>query len=456
MTPGAVWELRATAGATTNGGCFDVANKGATGVDYSQQSSAQATGTVTSVTTTVTSTAGIFDNTMLGNCITDGTTFVIITAFTSSTIVTVDTSPSWTAASVKVGGSQKSIDKIFNKIVAGNAVWIKNDGGDSITAGRTLTAGTITAPIVIRGYNSVRGDIDNGSIASTHLATGFLDTTSFPVLAQGANTLTTGSNTSISGLKITSSLNGNTLRINSAGIYLFRCSISNTNSGSSAVCVSGGGSTIGGMKDCDVSCTTASGGFAINIGGVWYVEASRVASASGGGITTSGGTSIVSSLFYSMAASQTAVQITNVNTSILLSNCTFDSIVGTCLTLINSGQTGLQVEVSNCIFSNCGTGCNNLSSGTQLLRLSGGNNQFWSTTTPYTGWNNVTDATGYLNGDVQTGSNSNYVAQGSQNFRPSSTSNGINQGLPLGTTIGAFQLSSTGGGYQGTQDGLRD
>jgi hypothetical protein len=154
---------------------------------------------------------------------------------------------------------------------------------------------------------------------------------------------------------------------------------------------------------------------------------------------------MVSNTFYNLASGQTAISFGASGAFTYVVGNTFDSILGTCVSLPNLSQTNGILVFSNNIVSNSGTGANNLRSGTQRITIFGGNNQFWNTTTPYTGWNNVADTTGFLPGDVQTGSNSNYVAQGSQNFRPSSTSNGINQGLPLGQTIGAFQLSAGGG-----------
>ena len=74
-------------------------------VDYSQQSSNWATGTVTSSSTTVTATTSIFTESMVGNLITDGTTYKEITAYTSGTVVTVDSAPSWTSATIYVGGA---------------------------------------------------------------------------------------------------------------------------------------------------------------------------------------------------------------------------------------------------------------------------------------------------------------------------------------------------------------
>lgn len=488
MTPGATASIFPGSGAASNGTFYDGSIAGA-GTNYSLQSAAQATGTVTSAAGVITATTGIFTSAMVGNGISDGTKWVMITSFTSSLIVnTTDTDPAWTAASVKVGGANSTADLICTKIVAGNTIAQKNTGSDSLTTARTVTAGTITLPVYWRGYNVVLGDIDNGSVVSTHLATGFLDTTNFPVLALGNNTLTFGDATTFAGLKITSTKAGTAITCSSVANVgrFFRISLANTSTNSLAICLQANSSTIC-TTDCDFSNATAAGGFAFSMNATGIeMTACRITSANGGGITTNSGIVIIGCVFYSMATSQTAILQGANNRQIQCIDSTFDSILGTCLSQPNFAQTSPITLIENNVFSNCGTGCNNLRSGAQRIQILGGNNQFWSTTTPYTGWNNVTDTTGFLNGDVQTGSNSNYVSQGT-NFRPSATDNGIGMGLPYGTTIGAFQRypaipavgnvksgitygqdnttigtfaeftgTFVGGGFQGISDGLRD
>ena len=160
-----VWEVRTTGNDTQCGGGFDATIAGA-GTDYSQQNSAQATGTVTSSTTTVTATTGIFTAAMVGNSITDGTTYKQITGYTSATVVTVDSAPAWTSATVYVGGALASPGKTAGLTTAGNTVYIKTgiylvttasanvlNGCVSITA-----AGTAARPNFWRGYTTARGD----------------------------------------------------------------------------------------------------------------------------------------------------------------------------------------------------------------------------------------------------------------------------------------------------------
>jgi hypothetical protein len=95
----AVWRVRPS-GSNTNGGGYDAGISGAA-TDYSQQNSAQASGThgVTTGTTTFTdATAAAFTAAMIGNAIYisgsgQTTGFYFVTAFTSSSVVTLDRSP---------------------------------------------------------------------------------------------------------------------------------------------------------------------------------------------------------------------------------------------------------------------------------------------------------------------------------------------------------------------------
>lgn len=152
------WEVRTT-GSDSNGGGF-VAGSG--GTDYSQQDASQATGTVTSVSTTVTATTGIFSSTMVGNYITDGTTWKQITGYTSSTIITVDSAPSWTAASVNVGGALLTVGKAAGLMVGSNKIFVKS-GTYQISSPISLGNATVpqsTSPFNrLIGYYQTRGDI---------------------------------------------------------------------------------------------------------------------------------------------------------------------------------------------------------------------------------------------------------------------------------------------------------
>lgn len=137
----AIIEVRTTGSDTQCAGGFNPARGG---TDYSQQNSAQATGTATSVSATVTATTAIFTSAMVGNYITDGTTTKEITGFTSSTIITVDSAPSWTAATIYVGGALASPGKAGQIKVQSNDVFIKAGTYTLTTSSANVASGPVS------------------------------------------------------------------------------------------------------------------------------------------------------------------------------------------------------------------------------------------------------------------------------------------------------------------------
>src|SRR5437667_9506862 len=121
LSASTVWEVRQATGNDNNGGGFVV---GASGTDYSQQTTAQLSLTdlaTTGVVTTLTSVTGGFTSAMVGNIIhiISGTNFTAgfyqITVFTNSNTVTLDRAPT-TAAGVSgtgsVGGALATINQL--------------------------------------------------------------------------------------------------------------------------------------------------------------------------------------------------------------------------------------------------------------------------------------------------------------------------------------------------------
>lgn len=149
-----VFEVRTAGSDTQCGGGFDPAFGG---TDYSQQNAAQATGTATSAGTTLTATTGIFTSQMVGNLVTNGTTWKQITAFTSSTVVTIDSDPSWTTQTIYVGGALATPRKAGSIGVAQNGYWFKS-GTYSDGTSPVFVGGTTSTPSFLRGYETTRGD----------------------------------------------------------------------------------------------------------------------------------------------------------------------------------------------------------------------------------------------------------------------------------------------------------
>jgi hypothetical protein len=166
----------------------------------------------------------------------------------------------------------------------------------------------------------------------------------------------------------------------------------------------------------------------------------RISGTSGGGVITSGTSIFEHVIFYNMAG-QTAITVSAANAQISLNGCTFDT-VGTGITFPAATQTNPTLLAVNNQVSNCTLFANNLQSATQKFAITAQCNRFRDMGTGfYTGFTNVTDNTGTMPGDITTDDSDagEYIAQGSQNFRLTTTALGIGKGLPYGTSIGAWQ-----------------
>jgi hypothetical protein len=265
---GVIWEVRTT-GSDSQGGGFDPSLGG---TDYSIRDTPIATGTVTSASTTVTATTAIFTAAMVGNFITDGTIWKEITAYSSATVVTVDSAPSWTAASIKVGGALATPGMASGLAVTSNGIYIKA-GTYTLSASNNVSGGRMTPP---GGASTAFAFVSGYSTNRTPWNT---DTP--PVLNPGANSVTcvnvTGNDVNINNLSFTnpSSYTGCT-GINAAGanIRLETCSASalatcfEMSNGQAEICnctaapASGGtGFASGGGNSLRYSYCTAIGGY---------------------------------------------------------------------------------------------------------------------------------------------------------------------------------------------------
>lgn len=192
-----VWEVRSTGTAgNVNGGGFVT---GASGTDYSQQDASQYSGTNlasangTTNPSVITSATHNFVAADVGNIIrisagtnwTTGWYQIVSVAANAATLDrAVGTAAGLSNGTFAVGGaislnSATTDNAFFGAIAAGNTVWVKN-GSLTIAQASTGAAGGASQPIMMKGYNSSRGDNPTGS--------------SRPTLALGANTFTVGNN----------------------------------------------------------------------------------------------------------------------------------------------------------------------------------------------------------------------------------------------------------------------
>lgn len=360
----AVIEVRTT-GSDSNGGGFDpVLGAGAT--DYSQQASAQATGTVTSSTTTVTATASIFTAQMVGNYITDGTTWKVITAFTNATTVTVDSAPTWTAATINVGGALATIAKAAAIGISGNIIWV--------AAGTYTPATTTTISTTCRvlGYNTTR-------------STAILAFGSRPLIQAGANSITlialTGARAAVSNFQLSSNSHTSVIGVS--------CSNSgHTITGIHYVLATGNGIAAGGttptISRCYVSVNGNFNAYAITTDArLTFCYADLSASASGTGFSNATGAGTMSYCTFRGPASGTSIGFDSSVLGTVWVNCTargagshgfhtsaLDSTIGiNCLAYScgGFGFSGSGVSVSSGILVNCAGGSNTSGNTTGFL-----------------------------------------------------------------------------------------
>lgn len=222
-------------------------------IDYSQQDTAQATATdYTAVgsSTTLTSATGGFTRMMVGNIFHQTTTgtgafgivgWYEIVSYTNTTTVTLDRTPNTGTASVActgfVGGAGRLNgleDTFFEMIQASNEVWIKN-GTYSIsnTVSVASTNSTNTSPSYITGFNSLRGDVCNG--------------TNRPVLTFGASSCTLGGNVAIRNLIATTTAASGCSTGNSAAA--FNCKFTNTSTTTTRIALTAGTDSV--MGNCE-------------------------------------------------------------------------------------------------------------------------------------------------------------------------------------------------------------
>lgn len=171
LSAGTIWELR-SAGALASAGCYDN-TVAVAGTDYSQQGSAQFSGTDLSVdavtNTQVASSSHNFVASDEGNCIhiTAGAGFTqgwYMITDSGSNEAFLDRSPGAvgiTGGTWAEGGANFVDDATLEAASAGNVFHVKNDGTYTLAAINVAagSAGTLANSISINGYNSSRGDM---------------------------------------------------------------------------------------------------------------------------------------------------------------------------------------------------------------------------------------------------------------------------------------------------------
>lgn len=301
----------------------------------------------------------------------------------------------------------------------------------------TLGAGTIAAPLVIRGFNSTIGDLDNQG----RNADGTLNTTNFPTITITA-AWTPGAFAFLQNLNITAALSGYIITGVNDGGGIISCKLTNTQNNTSAGCCS-----------FDDFCRLINSDFEVSGDAhteVVVIDASaqvlfcRFKSSNTNGSDSSavvrardGG--FVGNLIWGNSFG-TGLEITNDNNMTIINNTFYNC--STAITSPNIAQTRAMTIFNNSI-TNCATGINNLWSGTSVLSAIVANNRTRDVSTVLNGLESIQF------GDVTTdtgGVETDYTDATNGNFRLISSAPGRGVGMTAYTDIGAYQRAEQGAG----------
>jgi cell division septation protein DedD len=298
-----------------------------------------------------------------------------------------------------------------------------------------VNGGTITSPVIVRGYSSVITDgyqgrtNDNGPIITTNMptityTTGRLNVTAPFIITEALNITSAASGATVT---LTTGTAGSTTRCNIVN--------SGTNAASVGVTLNG---NVDSLVNSDVSLTGAStAAEAVNITTQnAKVVGCRIKGGPGAGIVVQTGSNsfpvIVNNTIYGCALAGIQVSVTS-DTAIIIGN----TIVGGGADGINiiTANTFVQFLVNNMITDNAGDGIDMVSTSNGAFAM---NNRFRDNANTYNNAGDWITATKY--NDVTSGAGtSDYVNAGGNNYNLIWTSPGRGAGSPLYADIGALQ-----------------
>lgn len=447
LATAAVWEIRPGGSDTLNSGGFVT---GASGTDYSQQTSAQYTLTNASsagASATIAHASASAD--MVGNIcqITAGTNFTNgfyeILSVVVGVSITVDrnaTSGVGSGGTVRIGGCLATLGKLNNVAVAGNIVWMK--GSFTLAAGDSFnSSGTTTNPIFVKGYGTSRGDGYQGRTGSNM----GLITTNFATLTYNSTfRLSAGGSMCIfECLHIVTAVS-NAAMSTGASIIVRSCKLVNSSTNAAAVGLSL--ATAGICIDCDTSLTGASGGTAaLQMGGSGSKAIGcHVVGGPAVGVQVSIANAVAEeNLIVGCASHGIAVTVTSA--SLNARGNTITGCGGDGINVVTS-NTVIQSFTSNLISDNTGYGINMVSTGNAALLA---NNRYRDNTAGNVGnagqWASGTDYSPITSGN----GTSDFMDSAGGDYSLKSTSPAVGTSQPYARSMGAFQRPAIGGGIFG-------
>ncbi len=301
-----------------------------------------------------------------------------------------------------------------------------------------LNGGTVTSPVIVRGYNSTIGDLT--SLARTN-GNGPLVTTNYPTISYTTGGIVISGNfviveaLSISGANI--GANTGVVRPTGTDNVLKRCAIvnSSTNANAAAFVMSGARTSI---IDCDVSLTGASGGDAAIVNNVSSarVIGCRIKGGPNIGYKTSSATGVVA---FNTIFVSTGIGISQTATSSIGNIYLYNTIVGGGADGVNilTGTTATNIFIGHMITDNTGDGIDMVSTAnaayvsnlrTRDNATSINNGGDWITATNYDA---VTTDTG--------GPETDYTNSGGNDYSLLPYSPAVQAGNPFYLDVGGLQ-----------------
>ena len=326
---------------------------------------------------------------------------------------------------------------------AGNRYNVKGNISGGTTAQTISGSGTVTSPVIIRGYTSTIGD---GYLGRSFDGTGPLVATNMPVLTytSSGRLAINGSYVIVETLKIVAAVaSAGALTITSGSdSFAIRCIAENSNTSgtTSAMTVSG---TRSGALDCDASNLAWSGtGNALTVSGSGARSyGCRLTCTANIGLLISGAlTNNANHVIHSCGGFGISVTVTAGQSAIFRNTIVGGSSDG--LNLVTSATMGLLVA-NNLITDNAGYGINGVSASNAIV---GAFNRLDRNASGAT--NLATDwlaATSYDHDTTSVLQAAEYEDFASKDFRLKSTSPAIQAGL-FGVDIGSFKYHPAGGG----------
>ena len=332
-----------------------------------------------------------------------------------------------------------TLPEFLTSAVAGDRGNAEGGTYPDLVADAFSNAGTVTAPIVLRGCNTAIGDLDNLG----RNADGTLNTTNVPDITL-TGILLPNVHCLLQNLDITGALSSTLIGdLVIDQWHMLNCRVINTQNNSLAQCVRG--DNFHQMINCDFSCTGAAHGILVNMDQRNYFNGCRFETTSTNPcVGLQNGVFIGCSFFGN--GSSVGISCDAAVTSplmLIVDHCTFQGI-GRCIVMSSATHTHNPV-VTNCHATDSSEYFDNTSATTVYI-IEANNRTRDITSTLRTGLepiiiNEVLTDTG--------GASTDYVDAGSNDFRLIAAAPGYEKGMTPFTSIGAAHITDPAGGGGG-------